>query len=82
MQGMKADDRIEGDRRDEGRSSSGGSRRFGYRRAARSGPSCSHLIEGGDLTRYGLFNAITRTAEDLGRLRPGSTEFERIGRRS
>ncbi len=23
-----------------------------------------HLIEGGDLTRYGLFNAVTRTAQD------------------
>lgn len=24
-----------------------------------------HLIRGGDLTRYGLFNAVTRTAEDV-----------------
>jgi hypothetical protein len=24
-----------------------------------------HLIEGGDLSRYGLFNAVTRTAQDL-----------------
>lgn len=25
----------------------------------------AHLIQGGDLSRYGLFNAITRTAEDV-----------------
>lgn len=37
-----------------------------------------HLIEGGDLSRYGLFNAITRTAED----QPDydrATDFERMG---
>lgn len=39
-----------------------------------------HLIEGGDLTRYGLFNAITRTAEDqLDYDR--ATDFERMGGR-
>lgn len=37
-----------------------------------------HLIEGGDLTRYGLFNAITRTAEDLQDY-DRATEFERAG---
>ena len=37
-----------------------------------------HLIEGADLTRYGLFNAITRTAEDLDSY-DRSTEFERLG---
>jgi hypothetical protein len=37
-----------------------------------------HLIEGGDLTRYGLFNAITRTAEDLGDY-DRATDFERMG---
>lgn len=37
-----------------------------------------HLIEGGDLTRYGIFNAVTRTAEDLGDY-DRATEFERIG---
>jgi hypothetical protein len=37
-----------------------------------------HLIEGGDLTRYGLFNAITRTAEDLPDY-DRATEFEHIG---
>jgi hypothetical protein len=37
-----------------------------------------HLIEGGDLSRYGLFNAITRTAEDLGDY-DRATEIERAG---
>lgn len=38
----------------------------------------THLIQGGDLTRYGLHSAVTRAAEDLsdyGR----ATEFERLG---
>lgn len=37
-----------------------------------------HLIRGGDLTRYGLFNAVTRTAEDLPDY-DRATEFERLG---
>lgn len=37
-----------------------------------------HLIEGGDLTRYGLFNAITRTAEDISSY-DRATELERAG---
>ena len=37
-----------------------------------------HLIEGGDLTRYGLFNAITRAAADLDSY-DRATEFERFG---
>lgn len=37
-----------------------------------------HLIEGADLTRYGLFNAITRTAQDLPSYDRAS-EFERVG---
>lgn len=37
-----------------------------------------HLIEGGDLTRYGLFSAITRTAEDLASY-DRATEMERAG---
>lgn len=37
-----------------------------------------HLISGGDLTKYGFFNAVTRTAEDLGNYDRAS-EFERIG---
>jgi hypothetical protein len=37
-----------------------------------------HLIEGGDLSRYGLFNAVTRTAEDLEDY-DRATEFERMG---
>lgn len=37
-----------------------------------------HLIEGGELTRYGLFNAVTRTAEDLPDY-DRATEFEQLG---
>ena len=37
-----------------------------------------NLIKGGDLTRYGLFNAITRTAEDLPSY-DRATQFERFG---
>lgn len=37
-----------------------------------------HLIRGGDLTRYGLFNAITRTAQDLESY-DRATELEALG---
>lgn len=37
-----------------------------------------HLIEGGSLTRYGLHNAVTRTAQDLPSY-DRATEFESIG---
>ena len=37
-----------------------------------------HLIEGGDLTRYGLFNALTRTGEDQADY-DRATDFERMG---
>ena len=37
-----------------------------------------HLIQGGDLTRYGLFNAITRTAEDVEEY-DRATELEKFG---
>jgi hypothetical protein len=37
-----------------------------------------HLIEGGDVSRYGLFNAITRTAEDQDDY-DRATDFERMG---
>jgi hypothetical protein len=39
-----------------------------------------HLIEGGDLSRYGLMNAVTRTAEDLPNY-DRATEFETMGGR-
>jgi hypothetical protein len=39
-----------------------------------------HLIEGGDLSRYGLMNAVTRTAEDLESY-DRATEFETMGGR-
>lgn len=37
-----------------------------------------HLIEGGDLSRYGVMNAVTRTAEDLPSY-DRATEFETFG---
>jgi Domain of unknown function (DUF932) len=40
----------------------------------------NHLIRGGDLTAYGLSNAITRTAQDLDDY-DRSTDFERDGSR-
>jgi hypothetical protein len=39
-----------------------------------------HLIEGGDLSRFGLMNAVTRTAEDLESY-DRATEFETMGGR-
>ncbi len=42
------------------------------------GSILKRLIEGGDLMRYGLFNAVTRTAEDIEDY-DRATEFERIG---
>lgn len=38
----------------------------------------THLIQGGDLTRYGLFNAVTRTAEDQESY-DDATDLERLG---
>jgi Domain of unknown function (DUF932) len=37
-----------------------------------------HLIEGGDLSQYGLMNAITRTSQDIEDY-DRATDFERIG---
>jgi len=37
-----------------------------------------HLIEGGDLSRYGVLNAVTRTAQDVESY-DRATELERIG---
>jgi transcriptional regulator of NAD metabolism len=37
-----------------------------------------HLIEGGDLTHYGLINAVTRTAEDA-KSYDRATELEMAG---
>lgn len=50
---------------------------FGMQENERKGV-LQHLIEGGDLSRYGLFNAITRTAEDLDSYDRAS-DFERFG---
>lgn len=52
-------------------------KRFGMTEGERGGV-LKHLIEGGSLTRYGLFNAITRTAEDL-EAYDRASEFERLG---
>lgn len=38
----------------------------------------NHLIKGGDLTQYGLLNAVTRTAQDLGSY-DRAVEFEKMG---
>ena len=46
------------------------SRKLGITEAESKGV-LRNLIEGGDLTRYGLLNAITRTAQDHRELRPG-----------
>ncbi len=51
--------------------------RFGFNKGER-GSVLKHLIEGGDLSRYGLFNAVTRTAEDLEDYER-ATDFERAG---
>jgi hypothetical protein len=42
------------------------------------GSILQHLIRGGDLTAYGLFNAVTRTAEDAGNY-DRATELEQLG---
>ena len=52
-------------------------KRFGFNDTER-GSVLRHLIEGGDLSRYGLFNAVTRTAEDLDDY-DRATDFERFG---
>lgn len=52
-------------------------RRFGTTDTERAS-ILRHLVEGGDLTQYGLFNAFTRTAEDLPDY-DRATDFERIG---
>jgi hypothetical protein len=52
-------------------------KRFGMTENER-GSVLKHLIEGGDLSRYGLFNAVTRTAEDLPDY-DRATQFERFG---
>lgn len=53
------------------------SRRFGMTEGERTGV-LRHLIEGANLTRYGLVQAVTRTAEDLDSY-DRSTEFEKFG---
>lgn len=52
-------------------------RKFGMTENERSSV-LRNLIEGADLTRYGLFNSVTRTAEDL-ELYDRASEFEKLG---
>lgn len=50
---------------------------FGFSQTEKSSV-LKHLIDGGTLSRYGLFNAITRTAEDADDYERAS-ELERVG---
>jgi hypothetical protein len=50
---------------------------FSFNQSERTGV-LRHLIQGGDLSRYGLMNAVTRTAEDLESY-DRATEFETFG---
>lgn len=52
-------------------------KRFGATEGERSS-ILKHLAEGGDLSQYGLFNAFTRTAQDIESY-DRATEFERMG---
>lgn len=47
---------------------------------AEQGSIMQHLIRGGDLSQYGLMNAVTRTAEDIVDY-DRATEFEALGQR-
>jgi DNA-binding phage protein len=53
------------------------SRSFGLNQTENSGV-LTHLIQGGDLSAYGLLNAITRTAQDVDSY-DRATELERMG---
>lgn len=55
------------------------SEKFGYSNEEKSGV-LTHLIRGGDLSAYGLLNAITRTSQDLEDY-DRATELERDGSR-
>jgi hypothetical protein len=52
-------------------------KKFGFNEGERKG-ILRNLIEGGELTRFGLYNAITRTAQDLDDYDRAS-EFEQAG---
>jgi hypothetical protein len=51
--------------------------KFGFNEGERKSV-LDHLIKGGDLSRFGLYNAITRAAEDLTDY-DRATEFEKVG---
>lgn len=73
MKGM-TDDKIEGDVVEVVKAAG---QHFNFAETERKS-ILKHLIEGADLSRYGLFNAITRTAEDLPDY-DRATDFERLG---
>jgi len=52
-------------------------KRFGLTEGEKSGV-LHHLIQGGDMNRFGLINAVTRTAQDVPDY-DRSTELERLG---
>lgn len=54
-------------------------RRFGINQTEQTSV-LRHLIEGGDLSAYGVYNAVTRTAQDMESY-DRATEFEKIGGR-
>ncbi len=53
------------------------SKRFGFNEAEGKNV-LKHLIEGGDLSRFGLFNAVTRASQDVEDY-DRATELERVG---
>jgi hypothetical protein len=55
------------------------SEKFGYNQDEKSS-ILTHLIQGGDLSAYGLMNAVTRTSQDLDNY-DRATELERDGSR-
>lgn len=69
-----ADDKIDGD---PVKAVNFATKKFGLTEGEGSS-ILKHLIEGADLTRYGLFNAVTRTAQDLPDYDRAS-EFEALG---
>lgn len=68
------EDRIEGD---VVKSVEVVQKRFGLNEVEKAGV-LSHLISGGDLSKYGLMNALTRTSQDIDDY-DRATEMERMG---
>lgn len=68
------DDKIEGD---TVKTVEFTAKKFGLNETERTSV-LTHLIQGGDLSRFGLYNAVTRTAEDVEDY-DRATEFEKLG---